>query len=196
MRHRAARIALAAGALLLASCSTTRLTTTWKAPDVTRIHFTKIIAFVVAKDEAVMRAGEQALCAKITAVRCVPAFMIVPDADRGDVDTVAKAVDAAGFDGVIMLRYSGERVQQTWVPTAPLWGYYGYGWGIAYDPGYIRQDQLVEVETTVYSVPDRKLLWAGVTETMNPRDVRRTVNEIVDAVAKAMRKESLIPAAA
>ena len=81
------------------------------------------------------------------------------------------------------------------VQSAPLWGYYGYGWGVAYDPGYIRQDQLVYVETTIYSVPDRKLLWAGVTETINPRDVRRTVGEIVDAVAKNMRKEGLLPAA-
>ena len=191
MRPARSRIA-AVLVTVLASCSATRLTTTWKAPGVTQLRFTKLIAFVVAKDEAVMRAGEQALCAKITTVPCTPALAVVPDTDRGNVDAVSKAVAAAGFDGAVVLRYSGERVQQTYVQTAPMWGYYGYGWGIAYDPGYIRQDQLVDVETTIYSVPDQKLLWAGVTETMNPRDVRRTVDEIVDAVAKAMRREGLI----
>jgi hypothetical protein len=88
----------------------------------------------------------------------------------------------------------GERTQQTYIPPAtPLWGYYGYGWGMAYDPGYVRQDQLVDVETGVYDVKSQKLLWAGTTESMNPNDVRRTVDEIVDAVAAEMRKEGLIP---
>jgi len=178
----------------LAGCGATRMKTTWKAPDTSRIHFRKIVAFVLAKDETVRRNGELELCERIKTVPCAPAFSVVPDADRGNVDAVAKRVDAAGFDGAVVLRYSGQRVQQTYVQTAPLWGYYGYGWGTAYNPGYVRQDQLVDVETTVYSVRDQKLLWAGVTETMNPSDVRRTVGEIVDATAKAMRKEGLIPA--
>jgi hypothetical protein len=71
--------------------------------------------------------------------------------------------------------------------TGLLW----YGWGGAYDQA-TRQDELVDVETTVYS-PDRKLLWAGTTKSMNPSDVRRTIDEIADAVAKEMRKEGLIP---
>lgn len=172
----------------------TRVKTTWKAPGVEAIQFEKVVAFVIAKDEAVRRNGEHELCERITRIPCAPAFAVVADADRGDVEKLAQQVDAAGFDGAVVLRYSGQRTQQTYVPTAtPLWGYYGYGWGGAYDPGYVRQNELVDVETTVYSVPDRKLLWAGTTESMNPSDVRRTVDEIADAVAKAMRKEGLIP---
>jgi hypothetical protein len=178
---------------LLAACSMTRMKTTWKAPDVQQIRFKKLVAFVIAKDETVRRNGEHELCERIRTVPCAPAFSVVADGDRGNVEALARQVDAAGFDGAVVLRYSGERIQQTYVQTAPLWGYYGYGWGTAYNPGYVRQDALVDVETTVYSVPDRKLLWAGVTESMNPRDVRRTVDEIVDAVAAAMRKEGLIP---
>jgi hypothetical protein len=171
----------------------TRMKTTWKAPDVQQIRFKKLVAFVIAKDETVRRNGEHELCERIKTVPCAPAFAVVADGDRGNVEALARQVDAAGFDGAVVLRYSGQRTQQTYVQTAPLWGYYGYGWGTAYDPGYVRQDELVDVEMTVYSVPDRKLLWAGVTESMNPRDVRRTVDEIVDAVAAAMRKEGLIP---
>jgi len=184
---------LLAGSLLVA-CSMTRVKTTWKAPDVRQIRFEKIVAFVVAKDETVRRNGEHELCERIERVPCAPAFAVVRDADRGNVEQLAKQVDAAGFDGAVVLRYAGQRTQQTYVQTAPLWGYYGYGWGVAYDPGYVRQDELVDVETAVYSVPDRKLLWAGTTESMNPRDVRRTVDEIVDAVVAAMREDGVIPA--
>jgi hypothetical protein len=184
---------------VLVGCSLTRVKTSWTSPDIHSIHFTKVVAFVVAKDEAVRRAGEQRVCERITTVPCTPAYGVVADTDRGNVDAIARRVDDAGFDGAVVLRYTGQRVQQTYVaapPRAPLWGYYGAGWGAAYDPGYIQQDELVDVETTVYSVPDRKLLWAGTTESMNPSDIRRTIDEIVDAVAAEMRRTGLIPAAA
>ena len=51
----------------------------------------------------------------------------------------------------------------------------------------------VDVDTTVYSVKNRELLWAGRTESMDPHDVRGTVGEIADAVAAEMRKQGLIP---
>jgi len=179
---------------LLAGCSTTHVTTTWKAPDVQRLELKKVVAFLVVKDEVVRRNGEHELCERITRIPCAPAFAVVADADRGDVEKLARQVDAAGFDGAVVLRYAGRRTEETYVPpVAPLWGYYGQGWGMAYDPGYVRTDELVDVETAVYAVKARKLLWAGTTESLDPADVRRTVDEIVDAVAAAMRKEGLIP---
>lgn len=180
---------------LLAGCSATRMKATWKSPHVRQLRFEKIVAFVIVKDEAVRRTGEHQLCERITRVPCAPAFAVVADADRENVERVAQQVDAAGFDGAVVLRYAGRRTQQTYVPpTVPLWGYYGAGWGTAYDPGYVLEDELVDVETAVYSVPERELLWAGTTESLNPRNVRRTVDEIVDAVVAAMRKDGVISA--
>jgi len=182
-------------ATLLGACSMTRLTTTWTAPGVRSLRFERVVAFVVIKDEIIRRNGEHQLCERITSVPCVPAYAVVADADRGHVEKVAQRVDDAGFDGAVVLRYAGRRIEQTYVPPtpAPLWGYYGYGWGTAYNPGYMRQNELVDIDTTVYSVKDRELLWAGRTESMDPRDVRGTVDEIADAVAAAMRNEGLIP---
>ena len=197
MTRRTPRLAI--GALLtitlLGACSATNLKTTWTAPGVREIQFKKVVAFVVAKDEVIRRNGEHELCEQIKSVPCAPAYAVVADSDRGDVEKLARQVDAAGFDGAVVLRYAGRRTEETYVPPtpAPLWGYYGYGWGMAYAPGYTRQNEVVDVDTAVYRVKDRELLWLGTTESMDPRDVRRTVDEIVPAVAAAMRKEGLIP---
>lgn len=184
--------------LLLVGCSGTRVTTTWTAPGVRTIAFEKVVAFVLAKDEAVRRNGEHELCERITRVPCVPAFAVVSDDERGDAEAVRRRVEAAGFDGAIVLRLSDRRIEQTYVPPspAPLWGYYGWGWGMAYDPGYVREDELVDVETAVYQVADRRLLWVGTTESTNPRDVRETIGEIVAAVAAEMRKQGVLDAPA
>ena len=197
MRHRTLRLAIGTllAVTLLGACSMTRMKTTWTAPGVHRLQFEKVVAFVVIKDEVIRRNGEHELCERITSVPCVPAFAVVRDADRGNVEKLAQQVDAAGFDGAVVLRYAGRRTEETYVPPtpAPLWGYYGYGWGTAYNPGYVRQNEFVDVDTTVYSVKNRELLWAGRTESMDPHDVRGTVGEIADAVAAEMRKQGLIP---
>jgi hypothetical protein len=176
-----------------AASSATHVETSWKAPDVRAIRFQKIVAVVLAKDEAMRRNAEHELCERITRTPCVPAFAVVRDDERGDIEQVRRRVEAAGFDGAVVLRLSGSRTEQTFVPTgAPLWGYYGGGWGMAYDPGYVRKDERVEVETALYSVADGKLLWVGTTESLNPSDVRRTVDEIAQAVTDRLREEGLL----
>ena len=49
-----------------------------------------------------------------------------------------------------------------------FYGYWGYGWGAVYDPGYLRTDTVVMVETLIYSVTQDKLVWAGHSKTTNP----------------------------
>jgi hypothetical protein len=195
MRHTPHLVGTLLVVTLLGACSTTRMKTTWTAPGVRSLHFKKVVAFVAIKDEVIRRNGEHQVCERIKSVLCVPAYAIVADADRGNVDKLAQRVDDAGFDGAVVLRYAGRRTEERYVaPTpAPLWNYYGYGWGTAYNPGYVRQTDRVDIDTSVYSVEDRKLLWVGTTESIDPHDVRNTVDEIAVAVAAEMRKEGLIP---
>jgi hypothetical protein len=72
-----------------------------------------------------------------------------------------------------------------------LWGYYGYGWGSLYIPGSVEQDTIVVVETTIYSVPRNKLLWAAVSETKNPKDLQRFVQDLVKESVKALHEQGL-----
>ena len=47
------------------------------------------------------------------------------------------------------------------------------------------------VESTIYSVPRNQLLWAAVTETTNPRDLRGFVEELVKRSVEEMQKQGL-----
>ena len=81
----------------------------------------------------------------------------------------------------------------TWVSTnyTTLWGYYGYGWGSCTFRRACRRRRSVVVETTIYSVPRNQLLWAAVSETRNPRDLRAFVEELVKESVKEMQKQGL-----
>jgi hypothetical protein len=49
------------------------------------------------------------------------------------------------------------------------------------------------VETLVYSVERDELPWAGVTETIDPESLRKTIDEIAAAVVEDLRSNGLLP---
>jgi hypothetical protein len=63
---------------------------------------------------------------------------------------------------------------------------------MVYDPGYLRTDTIVQVETKVYALMDDKLIWAGLSETFNPRDAQARVRGVAQAVANDLKKQGLI----
>jgi len=100
--------------------------------------------------------------------------------------------------GLVAMRLIKSEKQVTLVPGGyatsfpRFWGYYGHAWPIVYDPGYLRTDTIVQVETKVYSLTDDKLIWAGLSETFNPRDAQALVRGVEQAVAKDLQKQGLI----
>jgi hypothetical protein len=105
---------------------------------------------------------------------------------------------SAGFDGVVTTRLIQSEKQITQVPVAfatlypRFWSYYGYAWPMVYNPGYWRTDTIVQVETKVYALTDDKLIWAGLSETFNPRDAQALVRSVAQAVANDFKKQGLI----
>jgi hypothetical protein len=51
---------------------------------------------------------------------------------------------------------------------------------------------VVGVETLVYSLNPDKLLWAGMSETFNPRDVNQVVRHVAEKAAEKMSEEGVL----
>ena len=79
---------------------------------------------------------------------------------------------------------------QPWYPSFS--GYWSYGWSAVYDPGYAWKDRVVTLETVIYSIDSDELIWAGRSETANPKDIRKFVKDLIDATGKELRKAGLI----
>jgi hypothetical protein len=200
MRPASGFLTWASTALVLVACaSSTGLVAKWKDPTVTNIRFQKVLALAVTKDATLRRAIEDELVRQIP--RAIPSYSVLSDEELRDVAAAKAKVKAAGFDGAAVFRVVSAEQQTTYVPgtvwyTGPsygsFWGYYDMGWGAVYDPGYLQTDQIVTVETLVYSLEQDKLVWAARSQTMNPGSVQTLVKDVVDAVAKEMKAEQLI----
>ena len=73
-----------------------------------------------------------------------------------------------------------------------FWGYWGWGWGSVWEPGYLRVEKVVKVETLVYSVTQDELIWAGVSKTVDPSHVDDLVSDLAKAVTDQMEKAGLL----
>ena len=191
--------------VLLAGCATssTQLTNTWKDPSAPGTRFKKVLTVCACKDDGTRRTVEDRLAAAIKGSE--PSYSVLTDDQLGDRERTKAALRDGGFDGVVMLRLVSVDKSQTYVPgstyVVPVgyhsmyggWGYGGYAaYGAVYDPGYVREDQLVNFDTNIYRVADEKLLWASRSQTDNPSSVNEVIDGIIAETAKEMKKQGVI----
>lgn len=181
-----------------------KFTSTWKAPEAAGVTFMgkKVAALIINPDADLRVSGEEALVRELAAIgltQGVASYRIVPKEELRDPEKARGWYERSGVEGVVAMRLVSTGVRQTWTPsvwTSPyyssFWGYYGYGWASVYDPGYTWTDTVVVIETLVFSVAQNKLLWAGVTESTNPKDAGRLIKEVVTATVKEMTKQGLV----
>jgi hypothetical protein len=52
-----------------------------------------------------------------------------------------------------------------------------------------RTEQIIRVETSVYSLEMNKLVWSGITESFNPLSPAALMTEVAETVIKELRKQ-------
>jgi hypothetical protein len=196
-----------AAAVCLAGCASTKFVSSGKAPDAQPVSFQgqKVAALVISPHESTRLGAEGVLARELTkrGMIGVPAFNLIPPNESRDKEKAKTLFNAAGVAGVVVMRAVGSEKEYTSTPGywssayyGSFWGggagYYGYGWGAVYEPGYLRTDTIVRVETLVYDLKADKLLWAGLSETTNPDKVETLVQNLVTAAAAEVKKQGLV----
>jgi hypothetical protein len=179
------------------------LESSWRDPATTAdsLRFKQILVVAMARDGSIRRAAEDDLARALEAgprgqageLKATPSYQVMDDSQLGDAEKTRVMVNAKGYDGLVLLSVLPSQQRITVDPPmhTPMWGYYGRV-GMVYDPGTVRSDTIVRVETNIYSIDDGKLLWSGISRTTNPRDVHSVIEDVVRDVGHALRKEGLL----
>jgi hypothetical protein len=180
--------------LISFGCASTKMVKNWVYPETGALQFEKVMALVLVQDRFVRQAGEDEMVRQIKKVEAIASYRVLPERDLDNESLVRKAVAESGVDGIIVMRPVYDRQEVSYVsggyPSAynSFYGYYGWAYPISYAPGYYRSDRLVGVETNIYDAKTDKLVWSGVSQTANPKDVKKVVAETARAVRKVMKK--------
>lgn len=191
-------------ALLIASivsCGpSTKIVNSWRDPN-TVVKTSELHKFVVAallKNEATRREVEDKMVA-LNPGKAVPSYQVFGATALTETDDVyMQKMKNEGYDGIVIMRLAKVDKDQRYVAGSypsyyGSWrGYYGASWGGYYDPGYYTTDKTYYVEVNVYSIPKDKLIWSGITSTINPSTGQELFDGVISAVERKMIEEGFL----
>jgi hypothetical protein len=193
-------LSLLVAAFLIGCGSGTTIQQSWRDPSYTidSTKFTRFVVCALVKDESTRRVVEDEMVKRSNGKAIASYNYFSTQELKGNEDVFTKRMMADGADGMIMMSLAAQRQEQTYVPGSypsyyGSWsGYYGYAAPMYYDPGYVRTDTYYNVEINMYDLKLNKLVWSGMTSTVNPSDARQMTNEVVDEILYKMKEEKFI----
>lgn len=194
-------IGLGLATLLLTACQTTSIKSAWFDPSYTGGAMKKIVVVGVGANVADRRVFEDIFAQKLRAagVDGIPGYAVIPDDARAAEAPFSAAVEKSGAQGALMVRLLGvdtkTQVSTTMVPGGFGWGPYGGMYGAAWYPvAQVSQYDIATVETSLYEVKSRRLVWAATTETFNPTSVAQETPAYADLIIKQLLARGVIAA--
>lgn len=193
------RILMLASLILFAACGpTTKIEKTWTDPSVsssTVSPFQKILFVALVKDASTRKMVEDRLVEQ-SGGRGVASYNVLQPGDSKENEKeIAERLRQNGFDGAVVMRLANVEKNADNVPGNSYGGWYGYYW-LAYpdynNSGYYSANKVYYIETNIYSVSSNKLLWSGVTSTVNPSKTENMVDDITRVIKKKLKEEGLM----
>jgi hypothetical protein len=191
----------------LAGCATSRIENAWVEPSATPKSFAlnQVLVTALVSDGAIRRATEDAMDRALSAgprgqsgqLVAHPSYTLLEDRELVDAAAARKKVEAAGYDGAVLIRFVSSHQEVNVTPpsySGGYWGHYGYGGGVVmYDPGTVRTDTILKLQINIYSLAEGKLLWSGVSRTLNPSKIEKLVGDVANAVREDLSDRGLAP---
>ena len=201
--------------LMIACATTTQIRKSWSDPSLSKNPvkpFTKVLLIVKAKNDMSKRAAEDELASLIKNGLAVPSYSYLTRADTAQKEVVEKLIKD-GFDGIIMMRVKAVVQTETTKPGTDYSNWYGYSYGYGYGGyGYgvgvavnigpsentgpstvdVNSAKDYIIETNIYSLESKMLLWSGVTASMSAKKIEPAMKGIVNTIRKELQKKGFV----
>ena len=206
---------LAAAAVAVAACSSTKMVHSWTAPGFTKATVKKVLVLGVSPNPLLRRLYEDAFAVELEKLgyKAVSGYLWAPDATNLDKDAIIARIKAENVTNVIVTRIVSTKEVATYhAPTVTVgvgYGYGGYGpayygsWSSYYstgyaavmDPGYTTVNDVVTLETNFYDAAREKdaLVWSGESETwLDQTRSGKKVDGVISAIVYRMRASRVL----
>lgn len=204
-------LALLILSVLLAACSSTVLTASWKNPDY-RGQVRKVYIVGIAKNEINRRIFEDEFSQQLQlrGVTGISSYKDLASASEADQQAVTERVRANGADSVLMTRLVGSRTEEVSTPgrisgyssspggfaPAPYyrnWGsYYDRRFEATYEPPTVAQFEIATIEANLYDVKSGELIWSAQLDTVIEPNLQKLIADFVKIVSEDLQQQGLI----
>ena len=190
-----------AAALVLGACASTSLQSAWYDTSYQGGAFKHILVVGVGSNVANRRVFEDIFSQRLSATgtQGIPGYRFLGDEARANEPGWNAGVAQSGADGLLLVRLLGvdtrTHVYTTMMP-GPMYGpYYGPWWGPSMVAvPQVTQYDIANVETSLFDVKTKRVIWAGTTQTFNPSTVAEETPGFADLIIGQLVARGLIAA--
>lgn len=189
--------------IILSSCSSTRMISTWREPnkEISLNKLNKVLVVALFQNETTRRKVEDQLVGYLNGKGVTSYDYLDRSISETNEEAIRDKIKKDGFDGAITMRLLDVDKEKTYtrsnIALYPSYynnfsGYYYRNWPFYFDSGYYLTTRIFTVETSVFSIKEDKIIWTGITKTTDPSGVVKMTEEIGQAVFNQMLKEGFV----
>jgi len=197
--------------ILLISCANTKISQSWVEAD-NKKSYSDLLIIGIAESEQNRRAYESHFSDDLRAigVEAESSYKLIKSDEKIDRDTIAKAIEGLGIDGVLVTHLVAVDEETIYRPTT---GYmYGGGYGVGYgggyygglysyyphvnsyvnNPGYYTTHETYTLETNLYDVESEELVWSARSRSFAPESVQEVIVDLTKLLIEDLQNKNLI----
>lgn len=189
--------------LLHTSCNSTRFINTWREP-VIKNHtraLNKVLVVALFENETSRRIAEDQMIIYLNGKGAVSYNYFDEYTSVENEQLIRNKIISDGFDGAIIMRLLDVEKEEIYIRDKlsnhsghnhNFCRHYLKNWDEYCNPGYYLITKSYIVETNIFSIKEDKIIWIGITKTIELGGVSQMTKEIGKAVYKKMIKEGFI----
>lgn len=196
--------------LLVAGCSGTTLTGSWRSPDHLRPVDTLYIVGI-SRHETHRRIFEDEFGQQLQryGANTISSYKDLQDVQDIDQNVIMEKARARGADALLMTRMLSKRTEQVVTPGRVSGYHYGPGYYPApyyrnyrdyydrrfetiYEPATISRFQVITLESNLYEAATGELIWSAQLETVMEGTMEKMIQDFIEVVIKDLLKQAVI----
>jgi hypothetical protein len=189
--------------IIAAGCSTSKITSSWTAPNTTTHNYSKImvLGLIQEKDRSLREYMEQHFVGDLATLGYAAVSSLEeygPKAFEGlDEKTAIEKIKHSGVDAVITIVLLDKRKETKYVAGQYLtrdnfWDYVGTRSARLYEPGYYITDTKYFWESNFYDMNNMSLLYSVQTKSFSPSSNESMGHEYGKMIVKNMQQKKLL----
>lgn len=192
--------------MTFAGCSSSNLVQSWQDPSFDAGPLNRFLVLGMFNPDVNRRIYEDGFVGALEAQGAagVAGYTLMPEqTDYDEKEEIRDAVKNSGADGVMLATLLGVETEERYVPpkveyvptrhhSYRLYDYYRSSYEAVYHPGYTVTDKVVRLEIVVFSTTSEKMVWSGVTRSVNLSSGEAITKETATLVIRDMKKAGLL----
>lgn len=197
--------------MILSSCSSTKLVSTWKNPDIVLFDAYKVLVVGMAQDENVRiefetRLKERLNSKGVEAMRSVDLFDVQftsSQKSEEELSQVEQQLLDKGFDAILFTKVVGTENKRTFRERMRnlnnMYDNFSNDYlnhqDIYYDSEYYETFNIYQTETSLYCIcvdKDRELIWRGNIDVSEPANMDKTIDSYIKLISEKMKEQEVL----